>query len=362
MKIITAIGSVELNESLKEIENVEVIGKDIQYQEGILEVLEKNENIDMLAVSNLLPEEMNFLYLIDKIRKTKEELEIVVFLDKENISIENFLNSKKIYKIYYLDENGVEVFINSLKNSNNVSLGISKEIEEIKNMIITPRFKKNYKNKQMSIESNLIAITGNPGSGKSIISCILAKQLEKKKKKVALISFDKTMSLKVILGTNNEENSINRNNISNYLSVFTYDFTFKDNLNERYEINDLIEKLKSEFDYIIFDISAEYQYINLVLQKSKKAVFLLEPNLLEVMKAKQYLETIIYDLDINEDKIKIVFNKTNRYQIAESILEEVFKEFEKIGSISYDEKYNLFINQHLSLLDDINLYEIIYEN
>ncbi len=129
MKIITAIGNIELNESLKEIENIEVIGKDIQYQEGILEVLEKNENVDMLAVSNLLPEEMNFLYLIDRIRKTKEDLEIVVFLDKENISIENFLNSKKIYKIYYLDENGIEVFLNSLKNSNNVSLGISREIE-----------------------------------------------------------------------------------------------------------------------------------------------------------------------------------------------------------------------------------------
>ncbi len=362
MKIITAIGNIELNESLKEIENIEVIGKDIQYQEGILEVLEKNDNVDMLAVSNLLPEEMNFLYLIDRIRKTKEDLEIVVFLDKENISIENFLNSKKIYKIYYLDENGIEVFLNSLKNSNNVSLGISREIEEIKNMIIAPRFKKNYKNKEIYVESNLIVITGNPGSGKSIISCILAKQLEKKKKKVALISFDKTKSLKIILGINNVKDYTNRNDISNYLSVFTYDFNFKDNLNERYEINELIERLKGEFDYIVFDISTEYQYINLILRNSKKIVFLLEPNLLEVMKAKQNIDKIIYDLDINADNIKIVFNKTNKYQIADSILEEVFEEFEKIGSISYDEKYNLFINQHLSLLDDINLYEIIYEN
>ena len=101
MKIITAIGKEELNNLLREEKNIEVIGKDIQYQEGILEMLEKNKDIECVAVSNILPEEMNFLYLIDRIRKENNSLDIVVFLDKENIKIENFLNSKKIYKIQH---------------------------------------------------------------------------------------------------------------------------------------------------------------------------------------------------------------------------------------------------------------------
>ena len=41
MKIITATGIPEINERLKKETNFEVIGKDVQYQEGILEILEE---------------------------------------------------------------------------------------------------------------------------------------------------------------------------------------------------------------------------------------------------------------------------------------------------------------------------------
>ena len=127
MKIITAIGDEELNALLRKEENIEVIGKDIQYQEGILETLEKINDVDMIAVSNLLPEEL---------KEINESIEIVVFLAKENSNLENYLNSQKIYKIYYLDENGIEVFMNSLRNSNNCSYEIAKEIESLRQMIL----------------------------------------------------------------------------------------------------------------------------------------------------------------------------------------------------------------------------------
>ena len=105
MRILTAMGNSALNDRLKEEEGIDVIEKDIQYQEGILDTLEINKNVDILAISNLLPEEMDFCYLIDKIKREHKEIEIAVFLDKEDVDIENFLNSKKIYRIYYLDEN-----------------------------------------------------------------------------------------------------------------------------------------------------------------------------------------------------------------------------------------------------------------
>ena len=41
-KIITAVNNPNLNEKLKNENYIEVIGKDIQYKEGILEFLEKN--------------------------------------------------------------------------------------------------------------------------------------------------------------------------------------------------------------------------------------------------------------------------------------------------------------------------------
>lgn len=113
MRIITAIGNPILNEKLKNNTDIKVVGKDIQYQEGILEVLEENNDIDLLAVSNILPGEWDFYKLINEIKKANEKLEIVVFLNKNDENIENFLSSKNIYKIYYLNDYGFDKFLES---------------------------------------------------------------------------------------------------------------------------------------------------------------------------------------------------------------------------------------------------------
>lgn len=113
MRIITAIGNPILNEKLKNNTDIKIVGKDIQYQEGILEVLEENKDIDLLAVSNILPGEWDFYKLINEIKKANERLEIVVFLNKKDENIENFLSSKNIYKIYYLNDSEFDKFLES---------------------------------------------------------------------------------------------------------------------------------------------------------------------------------------------------------------------------------------------------------
>ena len=44
-KVITAVANPIINNELKKEKNIEVIGNDIQYQEGIVEVLEKDNRI-----------------------------------------------------------------------------------------------------------------------------------------------------------------------------------------------------------------------------------------------------------------------------------------------------------------------------
>ena len=51
MKIITAIGDPHINEELKKDELYHVIGVDIQYQDGIFEIMEKNNNIDYIILN-----------------------------------------------------------------------------------------------------------------------------------------------------------------------------------------------------------------------------------------------------------------------------------------------------------------------
>ena len=48
--ILTAIGNPMLNNELKKIENINIVNNDIQYQEGIFEILEINKNIDFLGL------------------------------------------------------------------------------------------------------------------------------------------------------------------------------------------------------------------------------------------------------------------------------------------------------------------------
>ena len=50
-QIITALGNPLLNDKLREEKNFKILSKDIQYQDGIFEILEKKEKIDFLILN-----------------------------------------------------------------------------------------------------------------------------------------------------------------------------------------------------------------------------------------------------------------------------------------------------------------------
>ena len=132
---------------------------------------------------------------------------------------------------------------------------------------------------------------------------------------------------------------------------------------EIYKIQEILNMLKRDYDFIVIDTSSriDLKYVKLILTNGDKIIFLVEPNILELKKTNNLLEVYINDFNIDVDKIKIVFNKVNKYQIAESILEEFFSEFEIIGKIEYEEKYNLFINRKLNNFVNSSGYEKIYK-
>ena len=95
-KIITAINNPIINEKLKK-EKIEVIGKDIQYKEGILEILENNKEINFILIDEKLPGEIKNDELINKIKKINKNIEIIFFIKKENKK-NAIINEKKIIK------------------------------------------------------------------------------------------------------------------------------------------------------------------------------------------------------------------------------------------------------------------------
>ena len=84
-KIITAIGNKNLNQKLKQENTINVIGEDIQYREGILEVLKENEDIDFLILSELLSGQIEFKQLIDEIKKINNNIQIIICMQKEYV-------------------------------------------------------------------------------------------------------------------------------------------------------------------------------------------------------------------------------------------------------------------------------------
>ena len=123
-KIITAVNNPNLNEKLNNENYIEVIGKDIQYKEGILEFLENNKNIDLIIINEKLPGEINLINLLKKIKLINEKIKIILILENENTEKE-----EKIKKIN-----------NKIKIINNKKINKKKIINKIKEK----KKKKNY--------------------------------------------------------------------------------------------------------------------------------------------------------------------------------------------------------------------------
>ena len=114
IKIITAINNPNLNEELIKENNIKIIGRDIQYKEGILELLENNIEIDYIIIDEKLPGEIEINKLIEKIIEKNKKIKIIITIKKDNKN-KIKLNNKKIIKIYY-EKN---INLNILKNYNN---------------------------------------------------------------------------------------------------------------------------------------------------------------------------------------------------------------------------------------------------
>ena len=155
-KILTAINNSALNEKLKKENIAEIIGRDIQYKEGIIEILEKNKNIDLIIISENLPGEITIENLIENINKINEKIKIIYILEKENIELEKKLNKYYIYNIYYNNKITLNELIKNIKEKElKNEKELQEEIEILKNMLKENNIKmKKEKNNKKKLKEN----------------------------------------------------------------------------------------------------------------------------------------------------------------------------------------------------------------
>ena len=286
MNILTALANNKINEKLKALEDINILNKDIQYKEGILEYLEKNKNIDIIIFLEELPGQIKTKKLIEIINSINNKIKIIIITNK-NKEIKNNKINKKI-RYFYLEKINYENIIKMIKIKNN---------------------------------KNILRLIGNRGVGKTILCIIISEIIINiKKQKVLLIDKDKNFILTKMY-------SRNSNNNENLIKIKNNLYILKDE-KELYRI-------KEQFDYIIIDSNE----INVNTNNNQfiiKDIFILEANLLELKK--------INNLQLNNIK-GIILNKNNKNNISEKIIEKTFNK-KIIGKINYNKKINLFINNN----------------
>ena len=143
-KIITAIGNPILNINLKKENEFEIMSEDIQYQEGIFEFLEKEPNINFLILSELITGNLEIKNLIEKIKLINNNIQIILFLEKENKELENYLYAKGVDFIFYNNQIEIkEVIQINKENKNEQNNELKKEIIELKKLLEEKNEKEN---------------------------------------------------------------------------------------------------------------------------------------------------------------------------------------------------------------------------
>ena len=299
-KIITAIHNPKLNEELKKENNFKIIGKDLQYKEAIIELLEKNRKIDLIIISENLLGEISFEKLFEKINLINEKIKIIFILEKENEELKKILLKNNINEIYYNKKINLNKLIKIInKKENNVkdrtiekekSVSIKSGFEE-KNLIAKNEKKDNKASKTVN-ETNImlnkiITFSGNAKSGKTTLALIISQCLSNQNYRVLLVDgdfekHDLSIILKNDLKREKEEKIFFKRNLQkekNGKSRKTKD-KIKDGLNYNNFKNENILKIRNE--------------------KNKK------------LKIKnKNIKNKISKLEIKNDKLKIKNNKLN---------------------------------------------------
>lgn len=389
MKILTALQDPKTNEILKEKTKHNIIETDIQYQEGILETLEKNNKIDLIIISQLLPGNIGFKDLINKIKIINNNIEIIAILENKNNELKDFFKQKNINSIFYNNEITIDELINVIeeKDKNKKEMEINKEIKLLKEIILENNKKieqnkkekkinkilsilkeekikiiknskinniKKFKNKTNKTQNKIISVVGIPGVGKSIFISLFSKNI--KHKKILIIDFDiYNKSLDLIFGYNTkvqqEKAIIKINNNIDLLSKI--EIFFKESYIEKNKIKNILDSFSKKYDLIIIDNTSEYscEHTKEILKNSDSIIFLSDANLIELNKTKKLLEKYINKWKIEKERINVVFNKININSINNKILNNLFSDFNILGKINFSNKYNLIINNNLKILN-----------
>lgn len=348
IKILVALDNKEIKEKLNIKYGNKVYNYDFSYKEDIIEYLKRYRD-DYIILTRLdLPGNISYKEYILNLKNLSNNSKIVIIVNKLNVDDRKFLYANEIFNIIEGNEIDIDVIYNQIETEDKIV------------------YKTIYKQPDENNTKRSIAVLGTNGAGKSFVSYLIANSIAKyTKKDVALISIDSKNSCQEILGnincidyetseyindiSENEENIERYVNQSNYyknlwyiISKNNYKQKDKNNIN----IKKFMENLESKYSYIVFDTSTCYfntdvsELIGLV----DEIIFVINPNYISLKQAKFLLDFLSNNLNVKNNKIKVVVNKIGEFSLDIRQIKSILKLDNKIMNIKYLKMLEGYIN------------------
>ena len=331
IKVLTAMNNPDFNDKLKKEKNFEIICKDIQYKDAIIELLNnKNSFVNIIIINQKIPGEINDEILIKKIKEINKKIKIIYILEKQNKNLEFELRKNNINYIYYKDEITIIKIIKIINKLNN-NLKINKksfEKSKIKNSIRKNKEKnkkiyiKKYIKKIIYIKNKILKnIKNNYFKNKKIKNQLKKNVLIKNKNKIITFSgLDNIEKINYI---------INLTTIIKNKKILIVDFDMKNqnifskfnlkkysnkinNLiknNSKKELEKIINKSKDFINYFLIKINNNN---NLISGLNLLSNFF---NKFDNKKADQFFHNFFNQINNNYDLILINIGSKNNSQI-----------------------------------------------
>lgn len=361
-KIITAMNDPSVNNELKKEKNIEILYKDIQYKEGILEILEnKKLEINYIIIDEKLPGQIEIEKLIEKILEKNKKIKIIITLKKENKNEVN-VNNKNIIKIYYEKNINLDKIKNYNKNENLYNKNI------LKNKSLNKKIENNN-------NSKIINFFGERQVGKTLTIFNISNFLGNQKYKILIIEFNSENSyIKNIFKykIKNNKRKIKNRKIKNkkviknkkykikYLNSKVLD-KLKIKINKNIDIifyNKIIninsiKKIGKNYDFIFIE-----NYLNKnnlkskkIIENSKENILIIKPNLLGIKNGKKIIEKNKLN---KKNNFKILINNYNKNSIDMKIIKNIFNKNKIIEKINYEIGYEKIINSNFKNFNSIS--------
>ena len=205
-KIITALEENEIREELKiklGIHAIQFVGNNIVYPEGIIELLEKEEQVDTLLLQDTITNKKEIIPLLEKIKQKKPNIKMILILEKKEEMLLIYLKQNAISYYFAKDSALLRKLQEELQEKQEDSqIELKKEIQDLKQLLL----QKNQKNlfsmlqplkgkigdKTKTIpekKRHIIGIIGPSGVGKSVITVNLANSLQKEYSRILFFTY-----------------------------------------------------------------------------------------------------------------------------------------------------------------------------